>query len=210
MADNTRLFSPSASRNRDPILQVLRAHLPPSGIVLEIASGTGQHVAHFAAAFPGLQWQPTDPMPEHRASIDAWAVELPNVLPALSLDTTAADWPIRRSDTVLCINLIHIAPWAATEGLVAGASRVLAPGGLLALYGPYRRVGVPMEPSNEAFDADLRRRNPAWSLREIEAVVKLATDAGFSSPCIVTMPANNHMLLFRRLGQSKPPPHRPA
>jgi SAM-dependent methyltransferase len=200
MAENSRLYSPSATRNREPILQVLRAHLPPSGIVLEIASGTGQHVAHFAAALPAMLWQPTDPRPEHRASIDAWAVELANVLPALSLDTTAAGWPIQHADSVLCINLIHIAPWAATEGLVAGASRVLAPGGLLALYGPYRRAGMKMEPGNEAFDADLRRRNPAWSIRDIEAVAKLATDSGFSSPIIVTMPANNHMLLFRRLG----------
>jgi SAM-dependent methyltransferase len=200
MAENSRLYSPSATRNREPILQVLRAHLPPSGIVLEIASGTGQHVAHFAAALPAMLWQPTDPRPEHRASIDAWAVELANILPALSLDTTAAGWPIQHADSVLCINLIHIAPWAATEGLVAGASRVLAPGGLLALYGPYRRAGMKMEPGNEAFDADLRRRNPAWSIRDIEAVAKLATDSGFSSPSIVTMPAHNHMLLFRRLG----------
>src|SRR5580698_3690796 len=185
MAENSRLYSPSTTRNRETILQVLRAHLPPSGIVLEIASGTGQHVAHFAAALPAMLWQPTDPRPEHRASIDAWAVELANVLPALSLDTTAAVWPIQHADSVLCINLIHIAPWAATEGLVAGASRVLAPGGLRARYGPYRRAGMKMEPGNEAFDADLRRRIPAWSIRDSEAVAKPAADSGFSSPIIV-------------------------
>ena len=197
MSDNARLSYPSASRNRDPILQVLRAHLPPSGLVLEIASGTGQHVAYFAAALSGLQWQPTDPLPEHRASIDAWAAGLAKVRPALSLDATAADWPIDHAEAVLCINMIHIAPWAATLGLIAGACRVLAPGGLLALYGPYRRAGLKMEPGNAAFDADLRDRDPDWGLREIEAVAKVAGDSGFGAPSIVPMPANNHMLLFR-------------
>ena len=133
MSGNARLSFPSAMRNREPILHVLRSHLPPSGLVLEIASGSGQHVAYFAAALPGLRWQPTDPLSEHRASIDAWAVDLANVRPALALDASASDWPIDHADMVLCINMIHIAPWAATLGLVAGACRVLAPGGLLAL-----------------------------------------------------------------------------
>jgi SAM-dependent methyltransferase len=199
MSGSKRLSYPSASRNRDPILQVLLAHLPPSGLVLEIASGTGQHVAAFAAALPGLRWQPTDPMAEHRASIDTWAAELANVRTALDLDATAPDWPIDHADAVLCINMIHIAPWAATLGLVTGASRVLGPGGALILYGPFRRAGMKMEPGNAAFDADLRDRNPEWGLREIEEVAKVAADGGFGAPIIVAMPSNNHMLLFRRV-----------
>jgi SAM-dependent methyltransferase len=200
MSDDVRLFAPSAGRNRDPILHALRPHLPPSGVVLEIASGTGEHVAHFAAALPKLQWQPTDPMPKSRASIDAWATGLANVLPAIPLDAAATGWPVQHADVVLCINMIHIAPWAATEGLVAGASRVLAPRGLLALYGPYRRAGKTMEPGNAAFDADLRSRDPAWGLREVETVSALAAGFDFGSPSIAAMPANNLMLLFRRLG----------
>jgi SAM-dependent methyltransferase len=198
MSDDVRLFAPSVSRNRDPILQVLRAHLPASGTVLEIASGSGEHIAYFAAALPELQWQPSDPMPDRRASIDAWAADLANVRPAMALDAAATDWPIQPVDAVLCINMIHIAPWSAAEGLVAGASRVLVRGGLLALYGPYRRVGMPMEPGNAAFDADLRRRDPAWGLRDVESVAALAADRGFGPPVIVTMPTDNLMLLFRR------------
>src|SRR3954451_24965057 len=129
---DARLFAPSAARNRAPILEALRPHLPTSGIVLEIASGTGEHVAHFAAALPELTWQPSDPGPERRASIDAWTAGLPNVRPARALDAVSSDWPIKRADAVLCINLIQIAPWAAAEGLVAGAAGILPPEGLLA------------------------------------------------------------------------------
>jgi SAM-dependent methyltransferase len=193
-----RLSAPSALRNRGPILDVLHNHLPSTGTVLEIASGTGEHVAHFAAALPELLWQPTDPESDRRASIDAWTAGLSNVRPAIPLDSTAADWPLPRADAVLCINMIHIAPWTAAEGLVAGAARVLGPGGLLALYGPYRRAGQPMEPGNAAFDAELRRRNPAWGLREVEAVTALAAASGFGLPDIVAMPSDNLMLLFRR------------
>jgi SAM-dependent methyltransferase len=198
VSEDPRLFSPSAVRNRGPILEVLLGHLPPCGLVLEIASGSGEHVAHFAAALPDLQWQPTDPLPEHRASIAAWTANLANVLPALALDATATDWPILHADAVLCINMIHIAPWKAAEGLFAGASRVLAPRGLLALYGPYRRAGKPMEPGNAMFDADLRRRNSAWGLREVETVAELAGKCGFGAPVIAAMPVDNLMLLFRR------------
>ena len=197
MPDDFRLYSPSAARNRDPILEVLRAHLGVSETVLEIASGTGEHLAHFAAALLELRWQPSDPLPEHRASINAWGAGLTNVLPALPLDATSIDWPIPRVDAVLCINMIHIAPWAAAEGLFAGAARILAPGGLLALYGPFRRAGVPMEPGNAAFDADLRSHDPNWGLREIETVADLAAGNGFGPPAITPMPANNTMLLFR-------------
>ena len=198
MSEHQRLSAPSALRNRDPILDVLRAHLPATGMVLEIASGTGEHVAHFAAALPALTWQPTDPEISRCASIDAWAAGLPNVRPAIPLDTTAPDWPVPDADAVLCINMIHIAPWTAAESLVAGAARLLRTDGLLALYGPYRWANRPMEPGNAAFDADLRRRNPAWGLREVEAVAALAAASGFAAPSLVTMPSDNLMLLFRR------------
>jgi SAM-dependent methyltransferase len=168
-------------------------------MVLEVASGTGQHLAQFAAALPDLCWQPSDPVAEHRASIDDWCAGLTNVLPAVDLDATAADWPIRAADAVLCINMIHIALWAAAEGLFAGAARVLPVGGKLALYGPFRRAGREMEPGNADFDADLRQRNPAWGLREVESVAALAADYGFGNPDVAQMPASNLTLLFHRL-----------
>jgi hypothetical protein len=198
MSDDTKLYAPSVARNRDPILNVLRANLPASGLILEVASGTGEHIAHFATALPGLRWQPTELDAERRVSIDAWTAGLSNVMPAISLDAMETQWPVRQADVVLCINMIHITPWAAAEGLVAGAARLLPIGGLLILYGPYRRAGIPMEPSNSAFDADLRSRNPDWGLREVEAVVPLATAAGFDTPVIRQMPSNNLMLMFPR------------
>ena len=197
MSDDPRLVAPSAARNREPILAALGPHLPPAGLVLEIASGTGEHVAYFAAALPHLMWQPTDPVPERRASIDAHAAGLPNIRPAIALDTTADAWPIDRADAVLCINMIHIAPWAAALGLVAGATRLLAPGGVFALYGPFIQRGVPLQPGNVAFDADLRARDPAWGLRDVEAVAAIAT--GFAAPSVIAMPADNLLLVFRRL-----------
>ena len=196
--DAARMVAPSAARNRAAILQALRPHLPATGTVLEVASGTGEHVAHFAAALPGAQWQPSDPDAERRASIDAWCAGLPNVRPAVPLDATAPTWPVDRADAVLCINMIHIAPWPAAEGLVAGAARLLPAGGLLALYGPFLRAGQATEAGNAAFDADLRRRDPAWGLRSVEAVAALADAAGFSPPRIEPMPTNNLLLLFRR------------
>ena len=199
VSQDPRLTAPSASRNRDPILAALSRHLPPAGLVLEVASGTGEHVAHFAAALPGLVWQPTDPDPERRASIDAWADGLPNVRPALTLDATMVPWPVREAAVVLCINMIHIAPEAATNGLLAGAASVLAPGGLLVLYGPFRRAGRPMEPGNAAFDVDLRGRNPDWGLRVLEDVAALAVDAGFGAPVIEEMPADNLLVVVRRV-----------
>ena len=198
-ADDPRLYAPSAARNRGPILDAVGPHLPASGLVLEIASGTGEHVAHFAASRPELVWQPTDPDPERRASIDAWTAGHPNVRRACPLDAAATDWPVSRADIVLCINMIHISPWSATEGLFAGASRVLPPGGLLVLYGPYRWQDRPMAPGNAAFDVDLRGRNPEWGLRTVEAVSELARASGFEPPAIVPMPSDNLTLLFRRL-----------
>lgn len=198
MAEDPRLSSPSALRNREPILETLRPHLPRAGLVLEIASGTGEHVAHLAAAAPDLVWQPSDPDPDRRASIDAWTAHLANVRPALDLDAQRPDWPISRVDVVLCINMIHIAPWPATLGLFAGSARLLPSGGLLALYGPFRREGRPLEPGNQAFDLDLRRRDPAWGLRAVEAVTAVAASEGFDPPSIAAMPSDNLTLLFRR------------
>ena len=192
--------APAAARNREPILDVLREHLPADGLVLEIASGSGEHVVHFAEALPALDFQPSDPSDHARASIDDWArtLGLANVRPALSLDAESVSWPIERADAVLCCNMIHIAPWSAAAGLLAGAGRLLPLGGLLYLYGPYRRGGQHTAPSNQAFDRDLRARNPAWGVRDLEEVASAAGENGFGPPAIVEMPANNLSLLFRR------------
>lgn len=197
---HARLYAPATQRNREPILHALRPRLPPRGLVLEVASGTGEHAAYLAAALPDLLFQPTDPDPAHRASIAAWTDGLPNVHPPLALDASAPDWPVRRADAVLCINMIHIAPWAAAEGLVAGAARVLPPGGPLVLYGPFRRDGRHTAPSNAAFDADLRARDPAWGVRDLGEVARLAGAAGFGATEVVPMPANNLLVAFRRGG----------
>ena len=201
-----RRFAPAAARNRDPILAALRPRLPAAGLVLEVASGSGEHAIHLAAALPALTFQPSDPDPSARASIDAWAAEagLANIRPALALDAAAADWPAVAADAVVCINMIHIAPWAACEGLVRGAARLLPAGGPLILYGPYRRDGRHTAPSNAAFDADLRARDPAWGVRDLEAVAALAAGRGFGPPEAVEMPANNLTVIFRRLDGPAP------
>lgn len=192
--------APAAARNRQPILEVLHPRLPARGLVLEVASGTGEHAVHFAAALPGLDFQPSDPDADARASIDAWRADsgLPNLRPALALDAAAPAWPTAAADAVLCCNMIHISPWASAVGLVGGAGRILPAGGLLYLYGPYRREGRHTAPSNEAFDADLKRRNPAWGVRDLEAVAALAAAAGFAGPEVVQMPANNLSVVFRK------------
>ena len=196
-----RQHAPAAARNRDPILAALRSILPGDGLVLEIASGSGEHILHFAAALPGLAFQPSDPNPEARRSIAAWASDsgMPNLRPPLALDAASSRWAVAAADAVLCINMIHISPWAATEGLVRGAASILPPGAPLYLYGPYRRAGIPTAPSNDAFDRSLRDRDPAWGLRNLEAVAALAADAGFSAPAVTEMPANNLSVVFRRL-----------
>lgn len=192
--------APAAQRNRQPILEVLQPRLPTDGLVLEIASGTGEHIVHFAAAAPHLTFQPSDPDEGARASIDDWvqSLGLANVRPALEIDVTSAAWPVERAAAVLCSNMIHIAPWEAAIGLIAGAGRILPAGGLLFTYGPYRRGGRHTAPSNEAFDLDLRRRNPAWGVRDLETVAALAAEYGFDPPTIAEMPANNLSLLFKR------------
>lgn len=197
-----RLYAAATRRNRDAILAVLEDALPKRGRVLEVASGSGEHVVHFAAALSGLDFQPSDPDRAARASIDAWVAAngLANVRPALDLDAAAERWPTAAADAVLCINMLHIAPWRAARGLMRGAAQILGPGGILYLYGPYKREGSHTAPSNADFDRDLRARNGEWGVRDLEAVAALAAESGFAPPRIVPMPANNLSLVFRRLG----------
>jgi len=200
MADDPRLSAPAALRNRAPILDVLREVLPPAGTVLEVASGTGEHAVHFARALSALTWQPSDPSPEARESIAGWAEHegLANVRPPLSLDAASPGWPLARADAVVCINMIHISPWVACIGLMAGAGRVLGRGAPLVLYGPFRRADRPLEPSNAAFDADLKRRDPRWGLRDLAEVEAAAAGQGLRLERVVEMPANNLSVVFRR------------
>lgn len=195
-----RRIAPAAARNREPILDVLRDVLPRAGTVLEVAGGTGEHAVHFARGLPHLDWQPTDPDADARASMAAWRAgeALPNLLAPLALDAASPDWPVGPVDAVVCINMIHISPWAATEGLMAGAGRLLASGAPLVLYGPYRRDGHALAPSNAAFDEDLKRRNPAWGLRLLEKVADVAAGQGFDLERVVEMPANNLTVIFRK------------
>lgn len=195
-----RLHSPAAARNRGPILDLLARVLPPMGTALEIAAGSGQHAAHFAAALPGWTWQPSDADPAALASIAAWCAGLPSVLPPLRIDALASVWPgvPERIDAVYCANLLHIAPWAACPALMQGAARHLTPDGLLVLYGPFIEDGMPTAPSNLAFDADLRARNAAWGLRRLADVATQARSAGLALRERVAMPANNLVLVFGR------------
>jgi SAM-dependent methyltransferase len=200
MPGDARLHAPATVRNRQAILDVLKPHLPRHGLVLEAASGSGEHVVHFAQACPGLTFQPSDPDLAHRVSTDAWtaALGLANVRPAIDLDASADAWPVEAADAVLCINMIHIAPWGAAVGLLRGAARRLPPGGVLYLYGPYKRGGRHTAPSNAAFDSSLQAQNPAWGVRDLEAVVQLAAAHGFPAPFVEQMPANNLSLVFRK------------
>ena len=195
---NARRHAPATARNRDPIAAVLEAELPAEGLVLEIASGSGEHCAFFAARFPALRWQPSDPDADALASIADWCDGLANVLPPLALDAAAEDWPIAAADAILCVNMVHISPWEATLGLMSGAGRLLAPGASLILYGPYRQHGVPTAESNEAFDVSLKTRDPRWGLRHVEDVAAAAAAQGLALQRIVPMPANNLSLVFRR------------
>lgn len=201
MAD-ARQFSAPAERNCRPILDVLRQVLPARGLVLEIASGSGQHAAFFAPHFPGLVWQPSDPEAAARRSIEAWreAAGCPTLRPPVELDAASPAWPVVQADAVVCINMIHISPWPATLGLLGGAARVLPPGGVLYLYGPYKRDGRHTAPSNAGFDADLRARNPEWGVRDVADVAATAAAQGFGRPVIIPMPANNLSVVFRRPG----------
>jgi len=206
---DARRNAPAALRNRDLILEILRPHLPAQGLILEIASGSGQHCIRFGQGLPHLIIQPSDPDPDARASIDAWVAEagVTNVREALALDATAELWPLASADAVCCINMIHIAPWRAACGLFAGSARLLPVGGPLYLYGPFKCDGRHAAPSNEAFDISLRQENPDWGVRDLEAVTALATACGFGEPAIIEMPANNLSLVFRRMSKTDEASH---
>jgi len=200
--NDARRFAPATTRNREPILDVLRRFVLPGANVLEIASGTGEHAVFLAPRLQVASWQPTDPDADCRRSIDAWRAhaKVERVLPALDLDVTFHPWPPLTTppDVITCVNMIHIAPWSACEGLLDGAMALLAPGKLLYLYGPYRRGGAHTAPSNEEFDASLRSRNPEWGVRDLEEVENAAARRGFSLVEVTAMPANNFSVLFRR------------
>jgi hypothetical protein len=200
VSQQAKLSAPAAARNRDAVLSVLRQVLPATGLVLEIASGSGEHVAHFARSLPGLVFQPSDPNRHARDSIALWSAEsgLANIRPPLAVDAAAALWPEVAPDAIICINMVHIAPWSAAEGLFRHGGERLRSGAPLYLYGPFKRPGRPLEPSNAAFDASLRERDPAWGLRDLDAVSELAERCGFGAADIAEMPANNLSLTFRR------------
>jgi len=191
---------PAAERNKDPILGVLARVLPSRGLVLEIASGTGQHVMHFAKALPDLTWQPSDSDAELRESVGLRIQEerRANVNWPIDLDVTKVPWPLQTADAVVAINLIHVAPWSATLALFEGAKALLSPQGVLFLYGPYRRHGQHTSKSNQQFDSDLHAQDSEWGLRDLEAVSEAAASSGFVLTEIVAMPANNFSLVFRR------------
>ena len=197
---NGQWSTPSAERNKDPILDVLARVLPRRGVMLEIASGTGQHVVHFAKTFSDLTWQPSDPDAELRESIAlrVWEEQRANVNSPIDLDVTKLPWPLQTADAVLAINLIHVAPWSATLALFEGARALLSAEHVLFLYGPYRRFGLHTSESNAQFDLDLRAHNPEWGLRDLEAVSDIAAGAGFVLTETVEMPANNFSLIFKR------------
>ena len=193
--------SPSTARNKAPILEVLRPRLPMSGLVLEIAAGAGEHAVHMAAVSPELQWLPTDPDPDALVSIAAWTRRsaLPNLLAAIQLDASDPDnWPLQHADAVVSINMIHISPWTATQGLMEGAGRVLPPGGPLFLYGPYFEAEVEPAPSNLAFDASLKARDPRWGVRNLDDVAGVAAQHGLLFAERIDIPANNLILVFRK------------
>ena len=192
--------SEAAQRNRDAILAVLLRVLPARGRVLEIASGSGEHALAFATALPGLTWQPSERDAEGLASIAAWRAEQgpANLLSPVELDVLRWPWPVTAADAIVCINMIHIAPWAATEALFAGAARALPPGAPLVTYGPYRFGGAFTADSNAAFDADLRARDPRWGVRDVDDLTPLAAGHGIALRETVALPANNHALVWRR------------
>ena len=201
-------FSPAADRNKQHILDTLRNILPPHGNALEIASGTGQHVAWFAAGLAQWLWQPTDAMPTALASIAAWAAEqgLPNVRPPLVLDVMAAQWlpGITHFDLIYCANMLHISPWATCAALMQGSARHLAPDGLLVTYGPYLEGNVPTSEGNLAFDQSLRAQDAAWGIRRIEDVAQVAAGAGLRLQTRHAMPANNLLLVWASAAAGQP------
>jgi SAM-dependent methyltransferase len=201
-APNGGLHAAATERNRGPILEVLRGVLPASGLVLEIASGTGEHAAFLAPAFPELRWQPSDASERMLASIRSWsaAAQAGNLAGPVLLDVEREPWPVAKADAILNINMVHIAPWSAAEALFRGAARRLPPGGLLFLYGPFTRGGQHTAESNQRFDERLRNEDPRWGVRDIDDLQSLASSVGFGAAQIVPMPANNFSLVFRLAG----------
>jgi hypothetical protein len=201
-----RKFAPATQRNREPILEVLLQILPQHGTVLEIASGTGEHATFFSYHLAPRQWLPSDPNPELRASISAWAEFFPcDVLqPPIDLDASAAIWPVEKEpllepliSAIVNINMIHISPWSTCLGLMAGAGRILPPGGILYLYGPYKQNGEHTAPSNAAFDESLQAENPDWGVRNLEDVIAAAAVKNLTLQETRIMPANNLSLIFK-------------
>ena len=195
---DVKRHAPATERNRDVIAETLARLLPAEGLVLEVASGTGEHAVHFARLFPALTWQPSDPDPIALASINAWRADsnVPNMRPAMLLDASA-DWPIMQADAVVCINMTHISPWAATVGLLRNAARLLPPSAVLFIYGPYNQRDVPLAQSNAAFDASLRQQNAEWGLRYVDDIAEEAYKSGLHLDSVIAMPANNLSLIFR-------------
>jgi SAM-dependent methyltransferase len=196
-----KAHAPAAARNREPILAVLREVLPPRARVLEVGSGTGQHAAHFAAALPEITWQPTDVSEDALESIAAWRaeVELGNLHPPRRVDVSVPGW-CRDAEVVVCINVVHIAPWSVSEGLFEGASAGLPADGVLFLYGPYRFDGAFTAPSNEEFDRSLRARDATWGVRDVRDLDAVGARVGFARVRTEPLPANNHVLVYRRAG----------
>ena len=190
-------YAPATERNRDVIAETLVNVLPAQGLVLEIASGTGEHAVHFAQMFPAITWQPSDPDPIAIASINAWRGDcaVANVRSAMLLDASA-DWPIAHADAVVCINMAHISPWAATVGLLRNAARILQQSAPLFIYGPFRQRDVPLAEGNAIFDTALRQQNTEWGLRYVEDITKEARDVGLTLDQIIPMPSNNLSLIF--------------
>lgn len=194
-----RREAPAVARNSEPLAEVLSGEIPASAEILEVASGTGEHAVFMARRFPDWTWQPSDPDLDALSSIEGWREHsgLSNVKSALRLDASGENWPVQSADAIVCINMIHISPWEATEGLFAGAARLLETGAPLVLYGPYFEDGVETAPSNLAFDMSLRSRDPRWGLRQRETVDALAQDCGFARAARYVMPANNLTLVYR-------------
>jgi SAM-dependent methyltransferase len=195
---DVKRHAPATERNRDVIAETLARLLPAEGLVLEVASGTGEHAVHFARLFPALTWQPSDPDPIALASINAWRADsnVPNMRPAMLLDASA-DWPITQADAVVCINMTHISPWAATVGLLRNVARLLPPSAVLFIYGPFNQRDVPLAQSNAAFDASLRQQNAEWGLRYVDDIAEEAYKSGLHLDSVIDMPANNLSLIFR-------------